>query len=175
MGRPNPVSLTLSAQSSNLTLAPLGGIAFGGAEGRPRPGHHPRLEQSGTAIITITVSDLIYTASTSFVLTVDAVNDIPMLFPIGDQMGDELTTISFTASAMDMDLPPDTLTFSLDPGEPTGASIDPFSGEFTWTPGEDQGPGVYPVTVRVTDNGIPAKLSAKPSRSPSTRSTSPPC
>lgn len=49
-----------------------------------------------------------------------------------------------------------TLTFSLDAGAPTGASIHPITGAFSWTPTEAQGPGVYDITVRVTDNGSPA-------------------
>lgn len=48
------------------------------------------------------------------------------------------------------------LTFSLDAGAPAGASINPNTGVFTWTPTELQGPGIYDITVRVTDNGSPA-------------------
>jgi VCBS repeat-containing protein len=88
-------------------------------------------------------------------ITVNEVNNAPVLGAIGDRSGDELTLISFTATATDSDLS-DTLTFSLDVGAPAGAAIDPASGAFTWTPTEAQGPGVYPVTVRVTDNGTPA-------------------
>ena len=61
----------------------------------------------------------------------------------------------FTASATDPDLPANTLAFSLI-GAPTGASIDPVTGEFSWTPAESQGPGVYTFTVKVTDNGDPS-------------------
>jgi hypothetical protein len=38
---------------------------------------------------------------------------------------------------------------------PTGATIDPASGAFTWTLSGTQAPGVYPVTVRVSDDGTP--------------------
>ena len=48
------------------------------------------------------------------------------------------------------------LTYSLDPGAPAGASINPYTGLFIWTPTEAQGPGVYDITIRVTDNGSPA-------------------
>ena len=78
-----------------------------------------------------------------------------MLAAIGDKTVDEGALLSFTATATDADLPANTLTFSLDAGAPAGASIDPATGLFTWTPSEAQGPGVYPVTVRVTDNGTP--------------------
>jgi len=48
--------------------------------------------------------------------------------------------------------PPKTLTYTLDAGFPSGASINATNGVFTWTPTEAQGPGSYPVTVRVSDN-----------------------
>jgi hypothetical protein len=40
-------------------------------------------------------------------------------------------------------------------GAPLGASINATTGVFTWLPSEAQGPGVYSLTVRVTDNGTP--------------------
>src|SRR5678815_1575157 len=36
-------------------------------------------------------------------------------------------------------------------GAPTGASINPTTGVFTWTPTEAQGTGSYPFAVRVSD------------------------
>src|SRR6185295_14399637 len=42
------------------------------------------------------------------------------------------------------------------PGAPAGAAIDPATGAFSWTPTEAQGPGSYPITVRVNDSGTPA-------------------
>ena len=89
-------------------------------------------------------------------ITVNEVNVAPVLDPIGDQPVDELTTLNFTATASDADLPANTLTFSLDAGAPPGASINPSTGQFSWTPSEAQGPGVFSVTVRVTDDGVPS-------------------
>ncbi len=85
---------------------------------------------------------------------IDVNNAAPVLGAIGDKTVDEGTELTFTATATDSDVPADTLTFSLDVGAPSGASIDPTTGVFTWTPTEDQGPGVHPVTVRVTDDGV---------------------
>jgi uncharacterized repeat protein (TIGR01451 family) len=48
------------------------------------------------------------------------------------------------------------LTYSLDPGAPAGATIDPNTGAFSWTPAPGQGPANYNITVRVTDNGSPS-------------------
>lgn len=43
--------------------------------------------------------------------------------------------------------------FALDPDAPTGATINPNTGVFTWTPAENKGPGVYPMTIRLTQVG----------------------
>jgi hypothetical protein len=65
-----------------------------------------------------------------------------------------LTPLTFTATAHDIDLPAQTLTFSLI-SPPAGASINSTSGAFSWTPTEAQGPGRYTITMRATDNGTP--------------------
>jgi uncharacterized repeat protein (TIGR01451 family) len=88
-------------------------------------------------------------------VTVSEVNSAPVLAAIGNKTVNELSALSFTATATDSDLPANTLTYSLDAGAPTGATINATTGAFTWTPTEAQGPGVYPITVRVTDNGSP--------------------
>jgi hypothetical protein len=49
---------------------------------------------------------------------------------------------------------PKVLTYSLS-NAPAGATIHPTTGVFAWTPGENQGPGVYSLTVIVTDNNLP--------------------
>src|SRR5204863_6535169 len=64
-------------------------------------------------------------------------------------------------SATDGDLPAQALTFSVDPGAPLGVIINSTNGFFTWTPAEAQGPGTYPVTVRVMDSGSPAQSTAE--------------
>jgi hypothetical protein len=68
----------------------------------------------------------------------------------------ELTLLTFTASAGDEDDPANTLTYSLDAPTPGNATIDPVSGVFTWTPDDVTATTTYNLTVRVTDNGTPA-------------------
>jgi len=87
-------------------------------------------------------------------VTVNETNNAPALTPIGNKTGNEGSLITFTATATDSDEPAQTLTYSLDTGAPSGASIT-SGGVFSFTPTEAQGPGVYTVTVRVTDNGLP--------------------
>jgi hypothetical protein len=77
-----------------------------------------------------------------------------MLNPLGNQEAEEDVQLSFTTTASDPETPPELLTFSLEPGAPSGTSITP-EGIFTWTPTETQGPGMYTVTVIVTDNDTP--------------------
>ena len=65
--------------------------------------------------------------------------------------------MTLTASATDIDIPAQTLTFSLDTGAPAGTMIT-TGGVFTWTPTGAQGSATpYSFTVRVTDNGSPAQ------------------
>jgi Ca2+-binding RTX toxin-like protein len=93
--------------------------------------------------------------SETFTITVNEVNQAPVLTAIGAKAVSEGEVLAFTATATDADLPANTLTFSLDPGAPAGATLTP-AGAFTWAPTEEQGPGSFPVTIRVTDNGTPA-------------------
>ncbi|MCX6877464.1 MAG: PA14 domain-containing protein [Verrucomicrobia bacterium] len=81
----------------------------------------------------------------------------PLLTALADQTIRASSLLSIAATATDLDLPPQTLTYSLDPGAPSGASINPTTGLFTWTPSVAQYPGNYAVTVRVTDNGNPSR------------------
>ncbi len=55
---------------------------------------------------------------------------------------------------------PKVLTYSLS-NAPAGATINTTNGVFTWTPTEAQGPGIYNITVRVTDNNLPPASDAK--------------
>jgi len=82
-------------------------------------------------------------------------NGPPVLAPIGNRSVVGGNTLSFIVSATDTNQPPQTLTFTLDPGAPLGAGINPSTGVFTWTPTPEQTPSTNTVTVRVTDSGTP--------------------
>jgi hypothetical protein len=89
-----------------------------------------------------------------------APNQVPTLAEIAPVSGPELAALTFTASGADADAG-QTLTYSLGAGAPAGALIDPTTGVFTWTPGEADGPGTFPVVVRVTDNGLPPQFAER--------------
>ncbi len=88
-------------------------------------------------------------------ITVNELNGAPVLASIGNRSIDEGSTLSFTATATDPDIPANSLSYSLS-SAPAGATIDATSGVFSWTPTEAQGPGTYLATVRVTDSGNPS-------------------
>src|SRR5205823_5268010 len=88
-------------------------------------------------------------------VAVQVVNLAPVLTVPADQTMTEQTTLSVSASAIDADMPANTLTFAL-VSAPTGMTINPASGAISWTPTEAQGPSTNAVSVSVTDNGVPA-------------------
>jgi hypothetical protein len=91
-------------------------------------------------------------------VTVNPVNDAPNLNAIANQTVYVGSTLSLTASGSDIDLPAQTLTYSLTGVVPSGATINPSTGAFSWTPTAAQGGHIYTLTVRVTDDGSPSKF-----------------
>ncbi|MBI4002985.1 MAG: putative Ig domain-containing protein [Nitrospira defluvii] len=116
----------------------------------------PAEGQVGTHLIKVRVSDndaQSLFAQQDVYIAVATSNQAPVLNQIGNQSVSELQPLTFTASATDTDLPANSLTFSLT-NAPVGASIDPTTGEFTWTPTEVQGPGMYTFDVVVSDGTL---------------------
>lgn len=93
-------SLTVSGTSSNQTLVPNGNIVFGGSGANRTVTISPAGNQNGTTTITITVNDGAgMTASDTFLLTVNAVNDAPTISNVADQTINEdfvLFPLAFT-------------------------------------------------------------------------------
>jgi hypothetical protein len=82
-------------------------------------------------------------------------NTAPTLAEIPNQSLASGGWLVFTATATDPDAPPQYLTFSLDPGAPAGAEIDPVTGIFDWAIQSSATPFTNWITVRVTDDGSP--------------------
>ncbi len=98
-------------------------------------------------IFDVCVSDGALQDCETITVSVMEVNVAPVLGAIGNQSVQEGALLTFTATASDQDLPGQTLVFGL-AGAPTGAVIDPVSGAFSWTPGQDQvGDSTFDVCV----------------------------
>jgi len=77
-------SLRINKISSNPTLIPLTGIVLVGTGNNRTITIAPALNQSGSALVTIQVSDGLITVSSSFTVTVESVNDAPTLATIAN-------------------------------------------------------------------------------------------
>ena len=144
---PNNFVFSLGAGApSGMTITSTGAISW-----TPTEAQGP-----GTYQITVEATDdgdPPLTGSETFTIIVTEQNLPPVLSLPGSQSGNELSAITFTASATDPDLPANTLSYSL-VGAPGGASIDSATGAFSWTPTEAQGPGSYNFQVRVSDGAL---------------------
>jgi PKD domain-containing protein/flagellar hook capping protein FlgD len=116
----------------------------------------------GDYAVTVSVMDNVtsLTSATTFQVHVNELNQPPVLNPIGDKTVNFGHILSFFLTTADPDVPSNALTFSVDPGAPSGMSI---IGNFVqWNPmGNVSQPGIYPFTIRVTDNGVPPLSDAK--------------
>ncbi|HEY2154228.1 MAG TPA: Ig-like domain repeat protein, partial [Isosphaeraceae bacterium] len=84
----------------------------------------------------------------------------PLVIPaIVAQQATAGKALSVQARIVDPNFPPGQVTFSLDPGAPAGAKVDPKTGTFTWTPGAGQ--TTASVTIRATDYGDPTLSSTR--------------
>ena len=112
----------------------------------------PGFDQEGTYIdVHFEVNDSELTDSENITVTVENTNRAPVLDPIRDKMVNEGSLIKFTANASDPD--GDILTYAAS-NLPDGATFDPGTREFSWTPGFDQ-EGTYPdVHFEVNDSEL---------------------
>ncbi|HJU03567.1 MAG TPA: putative Ig domain-containing protein, partial [Nitrospiraceae bacterium] len=118
----------------------------------------PSGTQVGVHTFDVVVGDGALTDRETIQVTVNAVNVAPVLGAIGNKTVNEEQSLTFTATAIDSDVPRQLLRFTLENGVgglvPTGAAIDPLTGAFTWTPTEVQGPGTYTFDIVVSDGAL---------------------
>ncbi len=107
----------------------------------------PGDDDTGSHTFVVTVSDGALTASRSFDVEVQGVNDPPTLAPILDRSAAQTQAIQVAALGQDVD--GDELFYSLDLFPP-GMVIDSALGLIDWVPSSVQS-GPYDVLVRVTD------------------------
>jgi uncharacterized repeat protein (TIGR01451 family) len=150
-------NLIFSVTSSNATLMPEANISFGGSGNNRTITAAPTVNQSGVATITVTVSDGTTTASDSFVLTVNSVNDAPTLDAlanqtisaatvvnlagIGDGDADLAQNLTVTATSNNTAVVPNPVVTYTSPNANGSINLNPVAA------------GTATITVRVTDNG----------------------
>jgi hypothetical protein len=117
--------------------------------------YSPNANENGQDTFQVRVSDGNQAVDSFFDVFFDImpVNDSPTADPIPHLMVDEGQLVTFTVMGHDIDLPAQTLSYSLISG-PLGASIDPLTGEFRWQTTEADGPGVYQIQIRVSDGAV---------------------
>jgi large repetitive protein len=150
------VAITLTGSDTDvpaqtLTYSVVTGPAHGTLTGTaPNLTYTPIANYVGGDSFTFKANDGVLDSTPATVtITVASVNDNPVLAALTNASADELTPITFTASASDVD--GDTLTYSLSGTIPAGAAINASTGVFTWTPTEAQGPSVNTFSVVVSD------------------------
>lgn len=159
-------SLLLSAASSNLTLMPPDHIVLVGNGTNRTVTLIPAENESGSAVITLTVSDGELSAGDSFVLTVSPVNDAPTISAIPDQLTAYQTPagpIPFTVG--DVEKAAGLLTVSAASSNPTlaPASSVVFGGSgaqrtVTITPAANQY-GLSTISLTVSDGSLTSSAS----------------
>ncbi|MEZ6130700.1 MAG: putative Ig domain-containing protein [Planctomycetaceae bacterium] len=151
----NPVTFTAvatDADSDTLTFS-LSSAAPTGATINATTGAFtwtPTAAQVGSVAFPVFVTDGTDQVARTVNVTVSAAtgNQAPVLAAVPSQTATVGQLLTFTASATDADLPPDTLTYFLDPTAPTGATIDATTGVFRWTPAASEaGPISFPIFV----------------------------
>ena len=113
-------SLSLSGSSSNLSLVPNANIVFGGSGANRTVTVTPAAGQSGSSTITVNVGDGQFSASDSFVLTVNAGNSVPTISNLTDRtitVNSSTGAISFTVG--DVETAAGSLTVSGSSSNPT--------------------------------------------------------
>ncbi|MBF0339878.1 MAG: tandem-95 repeat protein [Magnetococcales bacterium] len=147
-----PANWTLTATSSNTTLLPVANIVLGGSGTSRTVTATPVANQSGSAFVTVTVSDGQGTAESRFKVTVNPVNDAPVAAN-GTFTTNEDTSLAGTLAASDVD--GDALTYSLVslPTKGTVTITNTATGAFTYTPNLNAN-GTDSFTFRASDGTL---------------------
>ena len=144
---PNVLTFSLIAGPSGATLTSAGVLTWSTTES----------DGPSTNVFTVRVTDNgspNLSDTRSFTVVVQEVNTAPTLAPVGNRTINEGSSLTITNLATDIDLPTNTLSFTL-LNAPSGATVT-SNGIVTWTPPSGYLPSSNTVTVRVADDGAPS-------------------
>ena len=156
--------LIVTAASDNQTMIPDANLTLAGSNANRTITLTPAANQSGTATITVTVSDGTVSTSDTFHLTVNPVNDVPVADP-QSVATDEAATLAITLTGEDGDPELDqVLTFAAVAGPSHGTlTLDPATGSATYSPDADyNGPDSFTFTVTDDATAGGAGLTSSP-------------
>jgi uncharacterized delta-60 repeat protein len=108
----------------------------------------PTDSQSGSYVFLVQVGDGLEAAGQTVVVNVLPMNHAPVLTIPATALTVPGEAVTFTAGMTDVD--GGALSFSL-VNAPAGATINPMTGAFAWTPAPGTAPGVYLIPVQLTD------------------------
>ena len=104
--------------------------------------------------VTIRVTDPAGASDTvTFRVDVRKIENKPVFDPLPSLTVDENVPLVVTVHAVDPDPANATIRYTLEPGAPTGMTLDTVTGVLSWTPREAQGPGSYDVAVTASESG----------------------
>lgn len=135
----------------------LGGATIAGATGSSYTRTSVQPVDAGN--YSVVVTNLAGAATSSNAML--TVNSAPILATIADQVIHAGSSLMVTNHATDLDVPQQSLAFSLDPGSPAGAAIGATNGILAWTTTAAQAGTTNGLTVRVTDDGTPSLSDTK--------------
>jgi hypothetical protein len=141
-----PITYSKTSGPSNITLD----ADTGAFEWTPGAG--------GTQVIVVQAANDFGTDSQLFTVTVSVAggssNAAPVITSPGNFTVPAQQLLAFGVTATDADS--DDLTYAIESG-PQGAFLDSQTGQFVWVPSGDQGPGTYPIVLRVTDGIVESR------------------
>jgi hypothetical protein len=144
-----PDNLTVTGSSSNTALVPDGNITLLGSGTNRTITVRPVLDQSGTATITVSVSDGAATTSDTFNFTVNAVNDAPNIGSVtNDGPINEGSSATITVAAADPE--GDSLSYEFDCNNDNAFEVGPQPGSTARCAFAND--GTRRVNVRLTDS-----------------------
>jgi DNA/RNA endonuclease G (NUC1) len=164
---PELATYTFTAQASDVDSATLAFSLVGapaGASINPSTGQFawtPTEAQGGTGLpfaFKVRITDGTSNTDADIAITVTEVNQAPALV-VGTSHSVSLgETLTFVALGSDGDIPVQALTYGLSGAVPAGASINPATGVFSWTPTASQSGSAYAFNVTVTDGVAPTSV-----------------
>ena len=151
----------------NVVTAPAHGTLSGFNSTTGEVTYVPGADFSGSDSFTYTLTDdaragqpaRLTSGQATVAINVTPVDDPPRFLPVQPGLATPGQEFRVTIRSFDVDVPPDPIRYSLEPGAPAGATIDPVSGQITWPVPADTPPGTVRLTVRATEV-TPAALSA---------------